>query len=143
MAKWPYNTTQWQKLRLAKLTAVPMCEPCGMRGQVNVAKAVDHVTPINAGGDPFPPLDGLASMCERCHNEKTAANDRKHRKPFARKVKGFDASGNPVDRSDAWHRGGGGSNHQNEAAPGPMSQMGIYLVSEGQAFEENDEIGFS
>ncbi|KAA3514803.1 HNH endonuclease [Agrobacterium vitis] len=143
MAKWPYNTIQWQKLRLAKLTATPLCEPCRMRGQVTVAKAVDHMTPINAGGDPFPPLDGLTSMCERCHNEKTAANDRKHKKPFARKVKGFDASGNPADQSDAWHRGGGGSNHQNEAGRGPMSQIGIYLVSEGQAFEENDETGFS
>lgn len=143
MADWPYNTSTWQKLRLAKLGSHPTCEPCDARGDITVANAVDHVAPINAGGDPFPPLDGLMSMCERCHNEKTAANDRKHKKPFARKVKGFDANGNPFDPSDAWHRGGGGSNHENGPVPGPTSQIGKYLVSGTQAVDEADDLGFA
>lgn len=102
MANWPYNTSAWQRLRKAKLTSQPTCEPCGLRGEVMLANTVDHITPINAGGDPFPPLDCLMSMCERCHNEKTAARDRKNTKPFARKMKGFDTDGNPIDGSDAW-----------------------------------------
>lgn len=102
MASWPYNTAAWKRLRQAKLTAEPTCKPCAARGQVVLAKAVDHVTPINAGGAPFPPLSGLMSMCERCHNEKTAANDRQNKKPFARKFKGFDANGNPIDPDDKW-----------------------------------------
>ncbi len=141
MADWPYNTAQWRKLRLAKLASKPMCETCESRGDVVPAKAVDHMTPINAGGDPFPPLHRLMSMCERCHNEKTAANDRKHKKPFARKVKGFDASGNPFDRSDAWHEGEGGQNHQKSVSSGPTSPIQTYLVS-GQSIEETDETGF-
>ncbi|MBO6506857.1 MAG: HNH endonuclease [Kordiimonadaceae bacterium] len=102
MAKWPYNTTAWKRLRAAKLATEPLCQPCKLRGAVTTAKAVDHIVPINAGGEAFPSLGGLMSMCERCHNEKTAANDRKHTKPFSRNVKGFDANGDPVDPFDNW-----------------------------------------
>ena len=143
MADWPYNTAQWRKLRLAKLASKPMCETCEARGEAVPANVVDHMRPINAGGDPFPPLDGLMSMCERCHNEKTAANDRKHKKPFARKVKGFDASGNPFDRSDAWHEGEGGQNHQKGPSSRPMVSNQIYLVSKQQVSDANDDLGFS
>jgi 5-methylcytosine-specific restriction enzyme A len=142
MADWPYNTSAWRKLRLSKLAQKPLCEPCDVRGDITLANAVDHVTPINAGGDPFPPLDGLMSMCERCHNEKTAANDRKHKKPFARKLKGCDANGNPFDVSDAWHGGGGGQNHQNRSSRGPTSPLRRYLVSTTQTIDEADELGF-
>ncbi len=58
VADWPYNTTAWQKLRRAKLSAEPLCQPCSLRGDLRPAKAVDHVLPINGGGDPFPDLDG-------------------------------------------------------------------------------------
>jgi 5-methylcytosine-specific restriction endonuclease McrA len=37
---------------------------------------VDHRTPITKGGDPFAGLDQLASLCERHHNAKTAAEQR-------------------------------------------------------------------
>jgi hypothetical protein len=129
MAEWPYNTARWQKLRHRKLAVEPVCHPCWLRGEVILAKAVDHIVPINSGGAPFPPLDGLMSMCERCHNEKTAANDRANTKPFARKVKGFDADGNPFDPSDDWHNAGGGSNHENQPARGPTGVLQKYLVS--------------
>ena len=69
---------------------------------VTSANAVDHVKPVTAGGDPFPPLDGLMSLCIRCHNQKTASLDRRGAKPFARRFKGFDADGNPVDHGDGW-----------------------------------------
>ncbi len=141
MADWPYGTSAWQKLRLAKLASKPVCEPCEARGDVTVANTVDHMMPITSGGDPFPPLDGLMSMCERCHNEKTAANDRTHKKPFARKIKGIDAAGNPVDQSDGWHRGGG-SNHENGSSPGPTLESGIYLVSDTK-HNDNNDLGFS
>lgn len=141
MARWPYNTRAWQDLRAAKLAATPMCEPCTARGSLQLAKAVDHIAPINAGGEPFPPLSGLMSMCTRCHNEKTAANDRAHSKPFARKVKGIDADGNPFDPSDTWHVGGG-SNHQKRAAVGPMGESSVYLVSDAQGSDNTNDFGF-
>jgi 5-methylcytosine-specific restriction enzyme A len=141
MADWPYCTAAWRKLRLAKLAREPLCQPCKARDHLTSANTVDHIKPIAEGGEAFPPLTGLMSMCERCHNEKTAANDRTHTKPFARKIKGVDAAGNPVDPGDGWH-GGGGSNHQNGAGRGPMWESERYLVS-GQAADTIDDFGFA
>ncbi len=126
MANWPYNTAQWRQLRQAKLATDPLCQPCAARGTITTANTVDHVKPINDGGDPFPSLDGLTSMCTRCHNEKTAANDRQHSKPFARRVKGFNAEGNPVDPGDNWHSGGA-SNHKKSARSGTDAPIGKVL----------------
>lgn len=109
MAEWPYNTATWKKLRRAKLEACPLCYACDLRGQMQIAVAVDHVKAIKSGGDPFPSLDGLMSLCARCHNEKTSATDRPDRASSGRRFKGFDANGNPIDPGDDWH--GGASNH--------------------------------
>lgn len=109
MANWPYNTAAWRNLRKAKLASEPLCRPCTLRGFTVEAVAVDHVVAINRGGDPFPAFEGLMSMCVRCHNEKTAAVDRSKSKPFARRFKGFNADGNPIDPSDAWFDPAGGS----------------------------------
>ncbi len=74
MAVYPYTTQRWQRLRRQKLQRHPLCEACLRVGRIEPAAAVDHRTPISAGGDPFPPLDGLASLCISCHSSKTAAN---------------------------------------------------------------------
>ena len=107
MAKWPYCTSQWQRLRLAKLAASSVCAICEMRGETTEANTVDHIKAIRQGGDPFPDLDGLMSLCEACHNEKTANVDRRHDNPTGRRFKGCDAAGNPVDPADGWWGGGG------------------------------------
>lgn len=114
MASWPYNTSRWQKLREAKLAETPLCEICARRGQIEEAVAVDHFTPISAGGSPFPELSGLLSLCLSCHNEKTASFDKPGGQAFRHRFKGFDANGNPIDPFDAWHcdRGGGRSKDQ-------------------------------
>ena len=143
MAEWPYNTAAWRKLRLAKLASAPLCQPCKMRGQLTNANTVDHIKPIASGGDVFPSLCELMSMCSRCHNEKTAANDRRQTKPFSRQVKGIDAIGNPIDQLDGWHgHGGGASNHQNQTIQGPMGENKTYLVSK-VTNEPIDENGFA
>lgn len=103
MAKWPYNTETWRRLRKAKLARDPLCHGCMLRGCMVTARAVDHVRAISDGGDPFPDLDGLMSLCERCHNEKTNALDRHDRRGSGRRFKGFDAQGNPIDPGDEWH----------------------------------------
>lgn len=102
MAKWPYCTTQWQKLRLVKLGESPVCIVCELRGRTEVATTVDHVTPISKGGLPFPELSGLMSLCERCHNEKTSGFDRTNGNATGRRFKGCDPRGNPVDPADGW-----------------------------------------
>jgi len=102
MAAWPYNTAAWQRLRKAKLAANPVCEACERRGRTVLAKAVDHVVAINKGGEPFPPLTGLMSMCEPCHNSKTGRMDRGNSKGASR-FKGCDVNGDPLDPEDDWY----------------------------------------
>lgn len=97
MAAWPYNTGTWQRLREAKLSTQPLCEPCLRREVVEPANTVDHIVSIASGGDPFPPLDGLMSMCAPCHNAKTNAVDHPNASGFRRALKGFDVDGNPID----------------------------------------------
>jgi 5-methylcytosine-specific restriction enzyme A len=96
VAAWPYSTAQWQALRLAKLRLTPHCEYClRFFGRVVAARAVDHIKPVAAGGDPFPPLAGLRALCASHHNEKTSRFDRPDRKASTRAVKGHDLGGNP------------------------------------------------
>jgi 5-methylcytosine-specific restriction protein A len=102
MSKWPYITSKWKRLRLAKLSECPVCFACEQRGLTELATVVDHMKPISQGGDPFPPLDGLLSLCARCHNEKTSGFDRTHGNANGRRFKGCDANGNPIDPADGW-----------------------------------------
>ncbi|GAB5431047.1 HNH endonuclease [Epibacterium sp. MM17-32] len=102
MNKWPYCTSTWKRLRLVKLDESPLCFACQQRGQVVEATTVDHIKPISQGGDPFPELSGLMSLCERCHNEKTSGFDRTKGNATGRRFKGCDANGNPIDPADGW-----------------------------------------
>lgn len=106
MTAWPYGTPQWRGLRNAKLSIQPLCEACLRREVVEPATVVDHIIAINKGGDPFPPLDQLMSMCEPCHNTKTNAVDHPNASGFRRAIKGFDVDGNPI-ADEAWERAGG------------------------------------
>ncbi|WP_375381741.1 HNH endonuclease [uncultured Sphingomonas sp.] len=106
MADWPYNTGQWRRLRLLRLRTEPLCEPCTQAGRIEVANTVDHRVPISAGGDAFPPLDGLASMCARCHSVKTARGVEAGAVRTNRAIqprRGCDADGNPTDPAHPWH----------------------------------------
>ena len=103
VASWPYNTGTWKRLRAMKLAASPTCERCEEMGRFTVANTVDHRLPISGGGDPFPSLDGLASMCAPCHSAKTArgaeAGAIKTRKPRT----GCNPDGTPLDGKHPWH----------------------------------------
>jgi len=102
MSKWPYCTSKWQRLRLAKLNADPLCYACALRGETVEANTVDHVKPISQGGPAFPELEGLLSLCAPCHSEKTSGFDRTHGTATGRRFKGCDAHGNPIDPADGW-----------------------------------------
>ena len=102
MAKWPYNTRAWRDLRSAKLSASPHCEPCRAIGRSVVAKVVDHAIAITKGGDPFPSLSGLTSMCQACHNRKTVALDRAN---GCGVIAGARDDGTPADASHGFYRG--------------------------------------
>jgi 5-methylcytosine-specific restriction protein A len=90
-----YNTARWQQLRALKLSVSPVCEPCARRGRLVQASHVDHIISIASGGDAYPDLDGLMSMCPPCHSIKTNAKDRAGGKGVA--YKGCSADGTPLD----------------------------------------------
>jgi 5-methylcytosine-specific restriction endonuclease McrA len=102
MSVWPYSTQRWQRLRLQKLRQHPLCEACLQVGEIEPATVVDHRTPIAKGGDPFPALDQLASLCERHHNEKTNAEQRGE----DYMNKGCDIFGRPNDPDHPWNKKG-------------------------------------
>jgi hypothetical protein len=101
MSGWPYNTTAWRNLRLAKLAVKPVCEVCEMRGRTVLADAVDHIIAIAKGGPAFPPLDGLMSMCLSCHAYKTNVEDRPDRQAhLGSPFKGCAVDGSPIGDED-------------------------------------------
>lgn len=122
MADWPYSTTTWRKLRLAKLAASPMCEACARRGVVTPARHVDHVRAVSAGGDPFPPLDGLAALCPSCHSRKTAAMDRPGGKGAGWGGVGLD--GLPVDPDHPFLTGNQGDTPSKDGRMTPRDRLG-------------------
>jgi 5-methylcytosine-specific restriction endonuclease McrA len=100
MSVWPYSTQRWQRLRKLKLRTAPLCEACLTVGEIEPAVVVDHRVPITRGGDPFPPPDQLASLCESHHNEKTRAEQRGE--DYMRK--GCDIFGRPNDPDHPWNK---------------------------------------
>lgn len=103
MAEWPYNTANWQRLRLLKLATDPLCSGCTAMGLGPVkANTVDHVVPISDGGPAFPGLDGLNSYCPGCHSAKTARGCEAGAIKTTKPRKGCDANGNPLDPSHPW-----------------------------------------
>jgi 5-methylcytosine-specific restriction protein A len=66
-----YNSTRWRKLRIVVLNEEPLCKTCKSNGQVAAAQVVDHIIPINQGGDPFE-RSNLQGLCHVCHNAKSA-----------------------------------------------------------------------
>ncbi len=66
-----YLSPQWRKLRAMKLELQPLCEECLRNDKHTTAKVADHITPINRGGAPLD-IENLQSLCNRCHNIKSA-----------------------------------------------------------------------
>lgn len=59
-----YNSVRWIRTRERQLHDYPLCQ-CGA-----IATDVDHVQPIERGGDCWAP-DNLQSLCAPCHGRKT------------------------------------------------------------------------
>lgn len=77
--KWKrlYDSPAWKRLRLKKLANDPFCEyelETGLRCN-KLAKHVDHISAVSAGGARLPALSELMSMCISCHSRKTVRED--------------------------------------------------------------------
>jgi 5-methylcytosine-specific restriction endonuclease McrA len=96
-----YDTRRWQRLRRQKLRENPLCELCLKVNQIEPATVVDHLVALSAGGDPYPPLYALLSLCDRCHNTKTRVVEQLGRDFM---VRGCDVNGMPLDPNHPWNR---------------------------------------
>ena len=73
-AKNPRSTHRWHVLRAKAIERLPpVCGLCGhpiemdLPGTHPAGPTVDHIHPIQFGGDPFPGLDGLQLAHRRCN----------------------------------------------------------------------------
>lgn len=61
-----YKTALWQRARISYLRMHPSCQAPGCNA---LARVVDHLVPLAAGGPPLDP-ENFAAMCDTCHNRK-------------------------------------------------------------------------
>lgn len=65
-----YQSMPWRRLRAIKIAEQPLCEECLKKGILIPAKVIDHIVPINKGGNPLD-INNLQSLCSSCHNQKS------------------------------------------------------------------------
>ncbi len=67
-----YQSKQWQKLRLLKLSEEPLCEHCLAKNIVTAGEEVDHIISITIDWSKRLSYDNLQVFCKSCHSKKTA-----------------------------------------------------------------------
>ena len=65
-----YQRKAWKDVRALVLGSEPLCRKCKARGRMEEACVVDHIKPIEDGGEPYD-LQNLQPLCKPCHAEKT------------------------------------------------------------------------
>lgn len=76
-----YNDPRWRGttktigLRKLRLREDPLCVRCKDEGRITVATHVDHIVPHLSDPEKFFNFDNTQSLCESCHNRKTAKED--------------------------------------------------------------------
>lgn len=71
-----YNTKRWRLTRRRHLFDHPLCTACQAEGTDTLATDVDHIQPIEEGGNPWSPTN-LQSLCAHHHGQKTASEMRR------------------------------------------------------------------
>lgn len=67
--------SDWRKARSVWLTEHPTCVHCLRTGHLVPATVVDHITPHKGDSGLFWDRGNWQSLCEPCHNRKTASED--------------------------------------------------------------------
>ena len=66
-----YNSWPWRKAAKRFKLKNPLCVHCDALGIATQVKVVDHIVPINKGGERLDEAN-FQSLCESCHNKKSA-----------------------------------------------------------------------
>ena len=76
-----YHSKQWRSLRNYYIQMNPLCEACKRRDKVTAGQVVDHIKPINSGGEHLKlDLSNLQTLCHPCHNSKSGKEGWEYRK---------------------------------------------------------------
>ncbi|WP_309296378.1 HNH endonuclease signature motif containing protein [Sporosarcina sp. NCCP-2331] len=76
-----YQTTAWRNTRKVALMRDDwLCQHCLNKGKHKTAEMVDHIIPTLVDWEKRLELDNLQSLCNACHNKKTAKDVSKYRK---------------------------------------------------------------
>ena len=62
----PYDRV-WRRLRLAVLSADPLCAYCAREGRTTLARVVDHIVPVREAPERRLDPSNLQPLCVRCH----------------------------------------------------------------------------
>lgn len=66
---------QWRNVRKAKIEQDPLCEDCLQDQRSTPAKEVHHIRKIIDAPELRLEIDNLMSLCERCHDIRTARGE--------------------------------------------------------------------
>lgn len=74
-----YQSARWHRFSKKFLKENRLCAECLKRGITEVAEVTDHIEPlviwVAHGGDPYD-LKNLQPLSKRCHNIKTASENK-------------------------------------------------------------------
>jgi len=65
-----YQSSRWHTLSRMYRKANPLCVQCKKEGRLRQAQEVDHIVPIQQGGDRWD-INNLQSLCKHHHSQKT------------------------------------------------------------------------
>ena len=95
-----YNMAAWRRLRVAQLSAEPLCRMCRELGRLTEARVADHVRPHRGDVDLFLDSDNLQSLCKPCHDGHKQAQENS----ADGILRGARQDGQPLDLSHPFYR---------------------------------------
>lgn len=73
-----YSSGVWRKVRVHQLSQHPLCKHCMAEDILTPAELVDHIIPTKIDWSLRLSLSNLQSLCQACHNRKSAEDRRKY-----------------------------------------------------------------
>lgn len=74
-----YHSQEWQRAReQALIRDHYLCQDCLIQKRITKAEVVDHIKPVRFFWQLRLVLDNLRSLCQACHNRKTAEDKRRY-----------------------------------------------------------------